>query len=229
MLEPRNYLFDLPDNGRPEPLSIPEELYPGVRDHWGKSTTSRKFDPLTGIRGVVIHATAGGSSSGAMSVMKAHKASWHWLVPDENEIQHGKLVWACAPETRAAWHVQNSKFHPDVNNGKNLINHWTVGIEIVNTQKKTPVDGFSEWQVDVTAQIVRYCWAKYPNLKHVFSHALVDPQRRTDPGKNFPWEEFKEKILNGKMEKSKSLVASALPMSELTANPDIALCCMSGN
>ena len=39
--------------------------------------------------------------------------------------------------------------------------------------------------------VVRHAWAKYPNLKHVVSHAMLDPFRRTDPSNRFHWERFK--------------------------------------
>lgn len=191
--DPRLYQFDLPLSGRPTDVLIPEVWYPGIRDYWPVCTTKRIVHPVNGIVAVVIHATAGASSAGAVSVMKAGKASFHWLVPDENEPQHGQLVWACAPETLAAWHVRNDRSHPDVNGGKNKVNHWSLGIEVVNMQNNQ--DSFSGWQVAVTARIVRYCWAKYPNLRHVVSHAKLDPQRRTDPGANFPWDEFKDQVL----------------------------------
>ena len=191
---PQKYFFELPNAGRPDPHPLKEFWYPGVRETWEKSTSSRIFDPILGVRGVAIHATAGSSSSGAMSVMKGGKASWHWLVADENEKAHGKFAWACAPESRAAWHIRNSASHPDVNGGNNKINHWSLGIELVNSQKDS--DTFSDWQIQMTAEIVRYAWAKYPNLQYVFSHAMMDPARRTDPGINFDWDDFRDRVLS---------------------------------
>ena len=224
MLQPQEYQFDLPASPRPAPSTIPEQWYPGIASVWPKCTSKRVWDPILGVRTVVIHATAGGSSEGAISVMNANKASWHWLVPDENESQHGKLVWACAPEARAAWHVRNSVSHPDVNGGANRTNHSSLGIEIVNTQLSN--DAFSDWQVGVTAEIVRYCWAKYPNLKHVVSHAKLDPSRRTDPGTNFPWLQLKQRVLDTSLFASiDKEVATAIPANLLPATTDSDICC----
>jgi N-acetylmuramoyl-L-alanine amidase len=220
MPNPKDLQFDLPTTNRPALISLPEEWYPGVQNYWSKCTSERSVgDHITGVVAVVIHATAGASSSGAVSVMNPAPgkpaASFHWLVPDEDEPQHGRLIWACSREKDAAWHVQNSKFHPAVNNGKTHVNHWSLGIEIVNRQSGG--DSFSDWQVAATAQIVRYCYAKYPNLKHVISHARLDPQRRNDPGPNFPWEKFKQLVLGSQtplstlpMPKSVALNGSAL-------------------
>jgi N-acetyl-anhydromuramyl-L-alanine amidase AmpD len=196
MGDPTKYQFDLPAEGRPHDVAIPEFWYPGIKEIWPHITRSRNWDSIANMKAVVIHATAGSDSAGAVSVMVDRKASFHWLVPDENEPEHGKLVWACSPETRLAFHVRDQASNPDVNGGANKVNRWSLGIEIVNAQ--TPTDAFSDWQVEVTAQIVRYCWAKYPNLKHVVSHAKLDHPHRSDPGKQFPWEHFKELVLKGK-------------------------------
>lgn len=180
-----------------------ERWYPGVRDCWARCSSRRIYDPIFGIKAIVIHATAGRSAAGAMSVMAAGKASFHWLVPDEDEPEHGRSVWACVPEARAARHVRNVCRHPAVNGGANKVNHWSLGIEIVNAQ--TRGDGFSPWQVDATARIVRHCWAKYPNLRHVVSHARLDPERRTDPGEGFPWGRFADAVLESAGERPVSV------------------------
>ncbi|MEZ5402176.1 MAG: N-acetylmuramoyl-L-alanine amidase [Bryobacteraceae bacterium] len=224
MADPRNYQFNLPPTLRPAHATIPEQWYPGIREFWERSTSSRIFDPILGVKAVVIHATAGSNSAGAVSVMRDGKASFHWLVPDEDEPQHGNIVWACAPEARAAWHVRNSATHPSVNRGAGKTNHWSLGIEVVNAQ--TASDAFSDWQVNITADIVRYCWAKYPNLLHVVSHARLDPTRRFDPGANFPWARFKAAVLESPEEAPPPLVSAATLAEEIPAGAVRDGCCL---
>lgn len=209
MPDPRTYHFELPPAGRPTRVDLPEEWYPEIHRYYGDCTSTRMYHPLDGVRAIVIHATAGSSSWGAISVMKEARASFHWLVPDENEPQHGHFVWACAPERLAAWHVRNSATHPDVFEGRNRINHYSLGVELVNNQ--THLDRFSDWQVEITARIVRYCWSKYPNLRHVVSHSMLDPMRRSDPGEHFPWARFRDAVMEGEDDRTPELVALARP------------------
>ncbi|WHZ23950.1 MAG: N-acetylmuramoyl-L-alanine amidase [Nitrospira sp.] len=218
MADPTKYQFDLPETGRPMDVLLNEVWYPDIQAYWEISTSSRIYDAILGVKAVVIHATAGAGSAGAISVMKEGQASFHWLLPDEDEPQHGQLVWACAPEARAAWHVRNACSHPDVNAGATKVNHWSVGIEVVNSQ--TVRDGVSDWQVLTTARIIRYCWAKYPNLKHVVSHAKLDPARRSDPGKSFPWARLKKLVLASDAQDGLPAVAAeARPASAIDSEP----------
>ncbi len=227
MPDPKSYQFNLPKSGRPTDVSLPEVWYPRIQKYWETCTTKRSVDPILGVKAVVIHATAGGSSSGAISVMKRRvgAASFHWLVPDEDEPQHGSLVWACVPEARAAWHVRNAVSHPDVNNGEKRVNHWSVGIELVNTQANDP---FSDWQGEIAARIVRYCWAKYPNLLHVVSHAKLDPSRRSDPGTNFPWDRFKQLVLTGGDDGIPATALAAVPATKIKAAKSSGSSCCDG-
>lgn len=219
VISPQTYLFDLPERGRPNNIRLAEEWYPGVRDHWIAASNSRAVDALLGIKAVVIHATADASAA-AMSVLKEHRASWHWLVPDENEEQHGRFVWACIPEARAAWHVRNDRSHPAVNGGRNKVNNWSLAVDIVNARGNGCTDPFSEWQVLVTADIVRYCWAKYPNLRHVVAHAALDPSGRSDPGWHFPWQTFRDLVLSaGASETAANRIGGVIPMSQLPLRP----------
>ena len=221
MADPKLFQFNLPKSRRPGEVPLEEPWYPGIQRYWPDCTTKRSVDPILGIVAIVIHATAGASSEGAVSVMKAGDASFHWLVPDENEPQHGEFVWACVPEALAAWHVRNAVSNPDVNDGAKRVNHWSLGIEIVNTQEGDP---FSDWQVEATAGIVRHCWSKYPNLVHVVSHAKLDPTRRSDPGVNFDWDRFRELVLDGSSDAMPALVAAATPANRIRAGAATGCC-----
>jgi N-acetylmuramoyl-L-alanine amidase len=221
MADPKSYYFDLPTSKRPSDVKIREEWFPDIKPAALRTSKSRGRDPIKGIKTVVIHATAGSSSAGAASVIFNGKASFHWLVPDENEPQHGHFVWATCYEGRAAYHVRKSVSHPKINSGQKDINRISLGIEIVNAQLSG--DTFSDWQVEATAGIVRYAWAKYPNLENVISHAMLDPTRRTDPGSNFPWEQFRRLVLEAREEPVSTLVAMARTM---LAGEPVGSCCM---
>lgn len=223
MNDPKQYHFRLPKSKRPHELTLLEPWYPGVERFWPNCTSKRSVHPIDGIVAVIIHATAGSSSSGAVSVMKqvVERASFHWLVPDEDEEQHGHLVWACVPEALAAWHVRNRASHADVSEGAKRVNHWSLGVEVVNAQQNDP---FSDWQLEATARIVRYCWAKYPNLVDVVSHAKLDPSRRSDPGIQFDWPRFQRLVLDTAEEPVPDLVARVTPLSRLRRR-DAGGCC----
>ncbi|MBI1391359.1 MAG: N-acetylmuramoyl-L-alanine amidase [Alphaproteobacteria bacterium] len=212
MRDPGEFYFELPAERRPPATPLAERWFPGATGPeapWRRCTSPRRDDPISAVSVLVVHATAGVSTSGAFSVMREGRASFHWLVPDEDEAAHGRHVWATAPERRAAWHVRNSCRHKDINQGRPGINLVSLGVEIVNAQnaqrsqsaatdaRAGGMDRFSLWQVAATAAIVRYAWAKYPNLRHVVSHARLDPARRTDPGPHFPWERFRDLTLGG--------------------------------
>lgn len=217
MATPRSYHFSLPayqGSALPEP---PFSWYPGVHRHHPHCTSDRTLHGDGAIRTFVIHATAGSSAASAMSVLFNHAASWHWLIPSEAEPEHGIKVWACAPERRAAWHVRNDCFHPDVNNGSRFTNYSSLGVEIVNTQRNDP---FSEWQLQQTAALVRYAWSKYPTLVDVVSHAKLDPTRRSDPGTDFDWERFRAMVLEPQKVGAERLAvrAASMPISVVGPN-----------
>lgn len=190
--DPKNFQFDLPEKPRPAPAPLAEIIHKPAWSVAANVASLRGAAAQEAIRVIVIHATAGSSTDGAVSVMKDGRASFHWVVPGKDEKAHGGHVWATCPERLAAWHVRRSCAHPDICAGAININRLSLGFEIVNRQDGE--DSFSEWQIEAAANIVRYAWAKYPKLSHVASHARLDPQRRTDPGANFPWTEFKAKL-----------------------------------
>ncbi|MGA7613586.1 MAG: N-acetylmuramoyl-L-alanine amidase [Thermoanaerobaculia bacterium] len=193
MQDPRDYHFALPPWYGPAPDEPPAEPYPGVDAVLPYCTSSRDehYDGI--IRAIVIHATAEPNSEISMGAMFSHRASFHWLVPGPREAEHGRFSWRCVPENLAAWHVRNSRSHPELWNGHRFVNSWSIGIEVVNIQDG--VEPFTEWQVEQTAALVRSAWSRHPQIHDVISHARLDPERRTDPGPQFPWDRFRDLVL----------------------------------
>ena len=145
------------------------------------------------------------------------------MIPDEDEAAHENFVWSTVPEELAAWHVVNSAHSPDVWENNTLVNHWSIGVELVNNQNTT--DEFSDWQLQQAAKVVKYSWMKYPNLKHVVSHAKLDPDRRTDPGELFDWDRFKSMVLDGAEDAMPQIFNGLTPIDEIMETDN--LCCRS--
>ncbi|HEX2060191.1 MAG TPA: N-acetylmuramoyl-L-alanine amidase [Thermoanaerobaculia bacterium] len=193
MPDPKTYHFTLPAYSGPPLAMPPAKVFPGVDGVVQKSSRDRKARGDGIIRAIVIHATAGSTSSGAMSNTFAGKSSFHYLVPGERDAEHGSTIFRCIPEERAAWHVRNDASHPSVNGGSRLVNYWSIGIEIVNVGKSS--DPYSAWQLAQAAALVRHLWSKHRTITEVVSHAKLDPSRRTDPGSHFPWSSFRDAVL----------------------------------
>ena len=195
MSNPRDYYFSLPPDARPPFVQLAEQLHPDYDWLTRNRSRSRGRDVIEAVDTVVIHATAGYATQHAVDTWRRRKASAHWIVPDENEPQHGHFVWATVAAAKAAFHVGAVDYVPHLGPGVN-VNNRSLGIEIVNTQDvEQYTDTYSAWQILATARIVLHAWAKYPNLRHVISHARLDPSRRGDPGRNFPWDAFRQQVL----------------------------------
>lgn len=167
-----------------QPWTGPVVPHPNYR--WWKTNQYRAQRRASVVDTFVVHATAGGSSAGAMSVPASGKqASWHWLIPDEDEPGHGEFIYRCVPDSGAAWHVLNNIAHPA--DDRTQINDRSFGVEVVNRQDGR--DPFSDWQLRVAAALVRYAWSHYP-IRYLYTHAYLDPRRKSDPGNQFDWAKF---------------------------------------
>ena len=155
------------------------------------------------ITGIVIHATESNSVESPIRILRSKKKifkrefnrnvtkSWHWLIPGGSDTLHKKNIYKCLEDNRSGYHAKRSAPNPVTIDyvsiyGKSIANSRTIGIEIVNIQDG--IEPFTEWQYQVLAQLIKYYVNKYPNIKHLMSHAILDPARRTDPGVCFDWE-----------------------------------------
>ena len=111
--------------------------------------------------------------------------SAHYLVSDEPAPRIFRLV----DESRRAWHAGASSW-----DGHAMLNAGSIGIEIVNPGRVTLPDGSEAFapyppaQIDLVVALVKDIVARHDiRPGHVLGHSDVAPQRRLDPGPQFPW------------------------------------------
>lgn len=219
-IKPDTFHFMLPPSQRPAFVPLKEELHPAFGWLTKNRSRSRRRDVFESIDTIVIHATAGYATKHVVDTWKERKASAHWIIPDENETEHGHFIWATVAEAKAAYHVGHVDYESILGEGPN-VNDRSLGVELVNTQNVQYFrDPYSQWQIEMLARIVLYAWAKYPNLRHVISHAKLDPSRRSDPGENFPWEAFKHKVLTHSVLEERHPLVLEANTSSVTSETD---------
>src|SRR5215831_3955298 len=105
MADPKGFFFTLPTTQRPTLFRLMEERVPDYQWYDQHRATTRIYHPINGIEAVVIHATSGYATQHALDAWRSAAASAHWIVPDEDEPQHGQFIWSVVSESLAAYHV----------------------------------------------------------------------------------------------------------------------------
>jgi N-acetylmuramoyl-L-alanine amidase len=107
------------------------------------------------------------------------RVSAHFLVRKDGE------VFQLVLEENVAWHAGVSYWR-----GEDKINHSSIGIEIDNLGREE----FTEAQIDACLKLCTYLKAKYHiNTNNFLGHSDIAPDRKIDPGFDFPWHLFAEK------------------------------------
>lgn len=172
-------IFSLPANRRPHRERFQHETYPAIDRLWAGATLRRQVDPVFGVSGLVVHIAARSTSEEAVAMVKAGRASWHWIVPAFGEPQHGHFVWSVAPPARAARHLANAQRFPGFLDGRGQLNHCTLSV-LVTAAPDHP--GVSDWQLAITARIIRHAWSMFPNLRQVACRRAQDADDMGAPG-----------------------------------------------
>lgn len=139
------------------------------------------------IQGIVVHTAEGGKNALGIAKYLAstdRTASAHVVIDDENIVD-------LLPDDYTAFHVKG-------HNSKSL------GLEIAYYASEWGTD--KEYEDAVIKLSAKWCAEKanlydipmrriglddwFKGVKGFISHAELDPDRRTDPGINFPWEHF---------------------------------------
>ena len=141
------------------------------------NSKKRKFKQ---IKFIVFHYTGMKKESEAISRLTniQSQVSCHYLIKKNGEII------AMVPETYIAWHAGKSSWR----NCKSL-NKNSIGIEITNSGHEFNYKKFTEKQINTLLKLSRYLIKKYNiNLKNILGHSDIAPERKKDPGENFPWQ-----------------------------------------
>lgn len=143
------------------------------------------------IKVLVIHYTAGDFDTSLQTLTDA-KVSAHYLVPENPPMRKGKpVIWQLVPERELAWHAGVSFWR-----GATRINDTSIGIELENEgwQKTAGVKSFVPFaptQIAALIPLAKDIIARYQiEPENVVAHADVAPQRKDDPGPEFPWREL---------------------------------------
>jgi N-acetyl-anhydromuramyl-L-alanine amidase AmpD len=141
---------------------------------------------------VVIHTCEGGYA-GCVSTLINERVSAHYVVSTTGEIT--QLV----RESKRAWHVAanySCSLNSNVGCAWNGVsgNDLTVGIEHAGSASQ---NSFPAAQIGESAKLVCSItkrWDIPRDRFHIVAHGKLQPATRTDPGRNWPWQSYLEKI-----------------------------------
>jgi len=173
------------------------------------------------IRYLVIHYTTIDYAESVQVLTAKDSVSAHYLIPESNDPTYNKAIKAIqlVNESKRAWHAGRSYWQ-----GQHNLNDQSIGIELVykapctkqefnNQEKYSPLDiglnqhaeellscfypEFDPKQIDVLIKLIKQIQKNNPEIsaERIIGHADITPNRRTDPGPQFPWQQlFKEGI-----------------------------------
>lgn len=128
---------------------------------------------------LVLHYTGMQSAAAALDRMRdpEFKVSAHWCIGEDG------TVWRLVPEEMRSWHSGLSYWA-----GRQLVNDFSIGIELVNPGHEFGYRPFPGAQMDALIELCLAIQSRHPILPgNVVGHADVAPFRKNDPGELFDW------------------------------------------
>lgn len=128
---------------------------------------------------LVLHYTGMASAASAIDRLcdPASRVSSHYVVEEDGQ------VWSLVPEARRAWHAGLSFWR-----GRTGLNHWSIGIEIVNPGHEWGYRPFPAAQMNAVRDLCLGLLARHPiPARNVVGHSDIAPTRKQDPGELFDW------------------------------------------
>ena len=143
---------------------------------------------LSKVKFIIIHYTGMKSENKAINRLTDvnSKVSSHFFVKKNGE------VILMVPLKYTAWHAGKSKWKKF-----NLLNKYSVGIEIQNPGHSFEYPAFNKKQILSLLKLCKFLKKKLKiNKKNILGHSDVSYARKKDPGEKFPWELFAKKNLS---------------------------------
>jgi N-acetyl-anhydromuramyl-L-alanine amidase AmpD len=157
---------------------------------------------------LVIHATSElfQESLRLLSTPNSNPVSSHYLIPylEDPTYQEDNLrVYRLVSEERRAWHAGVSQWAEEI-----ALNDRSIGIEIVNDFKckdennlnrrsdsinlECSFPTYPKNQINLVLSLIKDILKRHPEIDPVdiVAHSDIAPNRKSDPGPKFPWEEF---------------------------------------
>tara|TARA_B100000963_G_C22611579_1_gene665145 strand:+ start:1560 stop:2288 length:729 start_codon:yes stop_codon:yes gene_type:complete len=136
--------------------------------------------PKKRIKFIIIHYT--GMKKELDSIKKLQnpksKVSSHYLIKKNGEI----LI--LVPDLYEAWHAGLSAWRDH-----KYLNKNSIGIEITNPGHQYGYKNFSKKQIFTLKKLLIHLIKKFKiKKKCILGHSDISPDRKKDPGENFPWE-----------------------------------------
>lgn len=141
---------------------------------------------------LILHYTDEGLDD-SIRILTQQAVSSHYLLSDESPPRIFRLV----DENRRAWHAGASYWK-----GNAMLNSSSIGIEIVNPGQETLADGrkvfapYPKAQIDALLVLVKDIVARHQiRPERILGHSDIAPQRKIDPGPEFPWQRLADEGL----------------------------------
>jgi AmpD protein len=110
--------------------------------------------------------------------LKGVRVSSHFLVRRDGQVIQ---FVAC---NKRAWHAGVSTWR-----GRTCCNDFSIGIELEGSDFET----FTERQYAALARLTRRLKRAYP-IRDITGHSDIAPERKTDPGPFFDWDQFLKRL-----------------------------------
>jgi len=128
---------------------------------------------------VILHYTGMESGESALKRLcdPSAEVSAHYLVEEDGR------VFELVPPEKRAWHAGVSHWQ-----GRNNLNHYSIGIEIVNPGHDFGYRDFPMVQTASVLDLIKHLDAAFEIPGHNYiGHSDIAPTRKMDPGEKFPW------------------------------------------